>query len=70
MSVFFLDVFLTRARKTHEVLEVIHDVGKSDEFRKVVNDTLPPHQRTDDHDKALSNVLWLGLGPMVENSNG
>lgn len=36
---------------------VIHDVGKSDEFRKVVNDTLPPHQRTHDHDKALSNAL-------------
>ena len=27
---------------------------------QVVNDTLPPHQRTHDHDKALSNALQLG----------
>mmetsp|Transcript_79351 Transcript_79351/g.190468 ORF Transcript_79351/g.190468 Transcript_79351/m.190468 type:complete len:492 (-) Transcript_79351:72-1547(-) len=36
---------------------VIHDVGKSDEFRKAVNETLPPNQRTDDHDKALASAL-------------
>ncbi|CAE7655432.1 unnamed protein product, partial [Symbiodinium pilosum] len=39
------------------VFLVIHDVGKSDEFRKAVNDSLPPHQRTDDHDKVLAMAL-------------
>eukprot|EP00441_Pelagodinium_beii_P022603 CAMPEP_0197659190 /NCGR_PEP_ID=MMETSP1338-20131121/46512_1 /TAXON_ID=43686 ORGANISM="Pelagodinium beii, Strain RCC1491" /NCGR_SAMPLE_ID=MMETSP1338 /ASSEMBLY_ACC=CAM_ASM_000754 /LENGTH=499 /DNA_ID=CAMNT_0043235985 /DNA_START=85 /DNA_END=1584 /DNA_ORIENTATION=- len=39
------------------VFLVIHDVGKSDTFRKVVNATLPPHQRSDDHDRALASCL-------------
>jgi hypothetical protein len=36
---------------------------------QVVNDTLPPHQRTHDHDKALSNALHLGVEEGIR-SNG
>lgn len=39
------------------VFLVVHDVGKSDGFRKVVNDTLPQSQRSDDHDRVLAYCL-------------
>eukprot|EP00933_Yihiella_yeosuensis_P041311 TRINITY_DN35707_c0_g1_i2.p1 TRINITY_DN35707_c0_g1~~TRINITY_DN35707_c0_g1_i2.p1 ORF type:complete len:384 (-),score=68.78 TRINITY_DN35707_c0_g1_i2:67-1119(-) len=39
------------------VFLVIHDVGKSDEFRRAVNATLPPSQQSDDHDRALAAAL-------------
>lgn len=39
------------------VFLVVHDVGKSDGFRKVVNDSLPFDMRSDDHDRALASAL-------------
>eukprot|EP00440_Ansanella_granifera_P009365 gb/GFBE01010148.1/.p1 GENE.gb/GFBE01010148.1/~~gb/GFBE01010148.1/.p1 ORF type:complete len:494 (+),score=139.43 gb/GFBE01010148.1/:1-1482(+) len=39
------------------VFLVVHDIGKSDGFRKVVNDNLPQHMRSDDHDRALAHAL-------------
>ena len=36
---------------------MVHDVGKSDGFRKVVNDSLPFDLRSDDHDRALACAL-------------
>lgn len=39
------------------VFLVVHDVGKSDEFRNRVNATLPKDKRSDDHDRALANAL-------------
>eukprot|EP00913_Durusdinium_trenchii_P023278 g21856.t1 len=39
------------------VFLVVHDVGKSDGFRKVVNDSLPFDMRSDDHDRALACAL-------------
>jgi len=39
------------------VFLAVHDVGKSDEFRARVNATLPKDQRSDNHDKALSQAL-------------
>jgi hypothetical protein len=39
------------------VFLAVHDVGKSDAFRNVVNATLPPAKRSDDHDRALSRAL-------------
>lgn len=39
------------------VFLIVHDVGKSDGFRKVVNDTLPKELQSDDHDRALAFAL-------------
>ena len=39
------------------VFLVVHDVGKNDGFRQVVNDSLPLDMRSDDHDRALAFAL-------------
>ncbi|CAE7689109.1 ATL1 [Symbiodinium pilosum] len=39
------------------VFLVVHDVGKNDGFRKVVNDSLPFDMRSDDHDRCLACAL-------------
>lgn len=39
------------------VFLVVHDVGKNDGFRKVVNDSLPFDMRSDDHDRSLACAL-------------
>lgn len=39
------------------VFLAVHDVGKSDAFRNAVNATLPPRERSDDHDRCLAKCL-------------
>eukprot|EP00932_Pfiesteria_piscicida_P007146 SRR837773.17134.p2 GENE.SRR837773.17134~~SRR837773.17134.p2 ORF type:complete len:151 (+),score=60.57 SRR837773.17134:63-455(+) len=39
------------------VFLAVHDVGKSDDFRRRVNARLPASARSDDHDRALHHAL-------------
>jgi len=39
------------------VFLAVHDVGKADNFRNMVNKTLPKNKQTDDHDRVLSVAL-------------